>query len=103
MLKDLLINGIKLFGRMGDHMTATAWFVAWLLTFIYFCLLRITRTQIYLQIHDGIKEDEVGRDVARFRAMRKTYKTLNGKPERKTSHGRNMRRREDIVKLMLRA
>jgi hypothetical protein len=31
------------------------------------------------QIGDGIKEDEVGRDVARFSAMRKTYKILDGK------------------------
>ena len=63
--------------------------------YVLLLLSVIARTQICLQIHDGIKEDEVGRDVARFSAMRKTYKTLSGKPERKTSHGRHKRRRED--------
>ena len=35
----LLINGIKLFGRMSDHVTAAVRFVAWLLMFFYSCLL----------------------------------------------------------------
>ena len=37
----------------------------------------------------------MGRDIARFSAMRKTYKMLDVKPERKMSHGRHKRRRED--------
>jgi hypothetical protein len=35
----LLINGIKRYGRMSDHVTATVWFVAWLLLFVYSCML----------------------------------------------------------------
>lgn len=62
---------------------------------VHLLLSVITRTQICDQIHNGIKKDEVGRDVARFIEMRKTYKTLDGKPERKMLHGRHKRRRED--------
>lgn len=66
-----------------------------LVPYVHLLLPVITHTQICLQIHDGIKEGEVRRDVARFSAMRKTYKTLDGKPERKKSLGRHRRRRED--------
>jgi hypothetical protein len=92
----LLINGIKRFGRMSDHITATLCFVAWLVVVISSCLF-IIRAEIYDYLHDGIKEGEVevGRDVTRLSEMRKTCKTLDGKPERKTSHGRPRRRRED--------
>ena len=38
-VKGLLFNGIKRFGIMSDQMTATVWLMAWLLTFIYSCLL----------------------------------------------------------------
>jgi len=35
----LLINGVNLFGRMSDHVTAIIWFMAWILMFTYSCLL----------------------------------------------------------------
>jgi len=71
--------------------------------YVHLLLPVITRTQICFQIHDGIKEDEVGRDVARFSATRKTYKTLDGKPERNMSHGRRKRLLEDNSEIDLKS
>lgn len=49
---------------------------------------------MYDYLHDGMKEGDVERHVARLSKMRKTCKTLDGKPERTTSLGRPGRRRE---------
>ena len=90
----LLINEIKTIWQ-NEWSNDRYCMVGGLAPYFHLLLPVITRTQICFQIHDGIREDEVGRDVARFSAMRKTYKTLDGKTERKTSHGRRKRRRED--------
>ena len=40
--------------------------------YVHLLLSFITATQICDQMHNGIKKDGVGRDVARFSEMRKT-------------------------------